>query len=48
MFRFGVVSALATAVTADSVLDGALAWIKANGEEANSSLNEHAINTESR
>ncbi|CAL1158625.1 unnamed protein product [Cladocopium goreaui] len=33
MFRFGVVSALATAVTADSVLDGALAWIKANGEE---------------
>lgn len=33
MFRVGVVSALATAVTADSVLDGALAWIKANGEE---------------
>lgn len=33
MFRFGVVSALATLVTADSVLDGALAWIKANGEE---------------
>eukprot|EP00435_Cladocopium_sp_Y103_P027744 s2739_g6.t2 len=48
MFRFGAVSALAiTAVTADSILDGALAWIKTNGQEANSSLNEHARNTES-